>query len=360
MPNEKSRLSRRALVKLAGITFAGSRLGIGVAEGESSAPVSLFDGKTLDGWIQIENSATSLASAGITDPAALAVRLTTGPDAVSVFLRGRLQDSVKADLAAFSSASANAKAVISALVKDLNEVISGPSIYDKTRFGNIVPRPETEQLLKRNLTGQQLARLNKLLLEDAYPLELAKSASTGWILKEDTSGNTMASTGAGRGVIYTAKDYSRYRLMFTMRHVSGNPDHQACVLIFCARPQPGEKPLDALGGIQFQVPNGGHWDYRPGMNNNGGQEFTPVTKTQFDVHAWSRVEILADAAAGRARMAVAQPPGGKAVEIVDFKDATAGKVGPIAWQMHNAGLFDEYKDVTIELNPKDDDLLTVK
>ena len=52
--------------------------------------------------------------------------------------------------------------------------------------------------------------------------------------------------------------------MFTMRHVSGNPDHQACVLIFCSRPQPGEKPLDALGGIQFQVPNGGHWDYRPG------------------------------------------------------------------------------------------------
>jgi hypothetical protein len=23
--------------------------------------------------------------------------------------------------------------------------------------------------------------------------------------------------------------------------------------------------------------------------------------------------------------------------------------GPIAWQMHNAGLFDEFKDVTIEV-----------
>jgi hypothetical protein len=46
--------------------------------------------------------------------------------------------------------------------------------------------------------------------------------------------------------------------------------------------------------------------------------------------------------------------------MLDFKDATAGKVGPIAWQMHNAGLFDEYKDVTIELDPKDDDLITLK
>ena len=154
------------------------------------------------------------------------------------------------------------------------------------------PRPR--RLLQQNPRGQQLARLNKLLLEDAYPAELAKSSLTGWVVKD----GAMASTGAGRGVIYTAKDYRRFRLMFTMRHVSGNPDHQACVLIFCTRPQAGEKPLDALGGIQFQVPNGGHWDYRPGMNNNGGPAFTPVTKTRFDAHEWSRVEILADAATG--------------------------------------------------------------
>jgi hypothetical protein len=355
MQNETNHLSRRALVELAGITVACSIVGVGSAEGESRTS-ALFDGKTLDGWSQIENSATSLSSGGITDPAAFAGKLMNGPDAMSVFLRGRLQDSTKADLAAYSASSANAKGVIAALVKEINQVISGPSIYDQARAGNIVLRPETEQSLKRDPHGQQLARLNKLLLEDAYPGELAKSFSTGWVVKD----SAMASTGTGRGVIYTAKDYSRYRLMFTMRHISGNPDHQACVLIFCSRPQTGEQPLDALGGIQFQVPNGGHWDYRPGMNNNGGPEFTSVTKTQFDVHAWSRVEILADAAKGTARMAVAQPPGNKAVEVLDFNDATAGKVGPIAWQMHNAGLFDEYKDVTIEPDPKDDNLITLK
>jgi hypothetical protein len=353
MRNEMTHLSRRALVKMAGITAAGIAVG---AKGESPAAVSLFDGKTLSGWSQIENSATSLASGGITDPAAFAGKLTNGPDAVSAFLRGQLQDSVKTDLAAFSASSVNAKAVVSAVVKDLNQVISGPSIYDNARFSKVTLRPETAQLLKQTASGQQLARLNKLLIEDAYPEELAKSVSTGWIVKD----GAMASTGAGRGVIYTAKDYSRYRLLFTMRHVSGNPDHQACVLIFCSRPQPGEKPLDALGGIQFQVPNGGHWDYRPGMNSNGGPEFTSVTKTHYEVHEWSRVEILADAAKGAARMAVAQPMGSKAVEVLDFKDPAAGKGGPIAWQMHNAGLFDEYKDVTIELEPKDDDLITVK
>jgi hypothetical protein len=318
--------------------------------------VSLFDGKTVDGWIQIENSATTLSSGGITDPAAFAAKLAGGPDPVSEFLRGRLQDSVKADLASYSPANANAKAVISALVKDLNQTISGPSIYDQVRFRNVARRQETDQLLDHATGPQDVARLNKLLLEDAYPNELAKSVSTGWTVKD----GTMTSTGSGRGVIYTARDYSRFRLIFTMRHVSGNPDHQACVLIFCTRPKVDEKPLDALGGIQFQVPRGGHWDYRPDMNNAGGAEFTSVTKVNFDPHEWSRVEILADASKGEARMAVAQPIGSRAVEVLDFKDPTAGRVGPIAWQMHNAGLFDEYKDVTIETDPADDGLITVR
>jgi hypothetical protein len=323
-------MRRRTLLKLAGMTAAGSLL--------RAATIPLFNGKTLDGWHQIENSATAFNAAGITDPAAFTAKLATGQDPISTFLRGKVDTSGTP-----------------ALVKNLNQLIAGDSLFDKTRFAAVALRPETARLLQQNPLGQQLARLNKLLLEDAYPAELAKSVTTGWVVKD----GAMASTGVGRGVIYTAKDHSRFRLMFTMRHVSGNPDHQACVLIFCTRPPEGEKPLDALGGIQFQVPNGGHWDYRPGMNNAGSAEFTTINKTRYDAHAWNRVEILADATQGTARMAVA-PVGEKAVEVLDFKDPAAGKPGPIAWQMHNAGLFDEYKDVTIEPDPKDDDLITVR
>ena len=42
-------------------------------------------------------------------------------------------------------------------------------------------------------------------------------------------------------------------------------------------------------------------------------------------------------------MAVAQPLGSKAVEVLAFHDSSAGKAGPIALQMHNAGLFDEQR-----------------
>jgi len=357
MQNETNHLNRRNFVKLAGITAAGcSFIGIGNTEAESRKTIALFDGKTLDGWIQIENNAISLSTGGIIDQPAFAAKLANGTDAVSVFLRSRLEVLVRADLPAYSATNVNAKALLSTLVKDINQVINGPSIYEQARFSHVVLRPETGELLKQNLRGMQLARLNKLLLEDAYPAELAKSATTGWVVKD----GAMASTGVGRGVIYTAKDYDRYRLIFTMRHVSGNPDHAACVLIFCTRPVETELPPDALWGIQFQVPTGDHWDYRGGMSTDGGAEFTRLTKPQVNAHEWSQIELLVDATKGTARMAIAQPPGSKAIEVTDFKDLTAGKAGPIALQMHNPGLFDKYKDISIELDPKEDKLITTE
>jgi hypothetical protein len=358
MRKQANDLSRRGFVRLAGMTAAGCSVvgfGEGWAQGQAARAVSLFDGKTLAGWIDIENNATILGTDGIADPGAFASRLVSGTDAVSIFLRARLEPLVRVDLASYAAANANAKALLSATVKDINQVLAGPSIYDATRFSGVTLRLETEELLKGSPQGVRLARLNKLLLEDAYPAELAKGATAGWMVKD----GAIASTGVGRGVLYTAKDYGRYRLMLTMRHVSGQPDHPAPVLIFCQRPQGDEMPLDALGGIQFDVPSGGHWDYRPGMNKDGGAEYTQVAKVPFDVHTWSHIELLVDASTGTARMAVAQPVGSKAVEVLDFKDATAGRVGPIALQMHNAGLFDEYKDLTIEVDPKGERLITV-
>ena len=322
-----------------------------------NAPKALFDGSSLDGWIQVHNSETSFAAGDIADLAGLAKKLSDRSDPVSAFVSDQLDDATKATLAACSPSisDADAKAAKSALARDLARMVSGAALGETTAFGSVPQRTETQALLRQNPHGRDLVHLNRLLLEDAFPAELAKSVGPGWIVKN----GVMASTGTGRGVIYTAGDYDRFRLLFTMRHVAGNPDHQACVLIFCTRPQPGEVPLDALGGIQFQVPMGGHWDYRPGQNNAGGEEFNVVTKPQFDPHEWSRVEILADASAGTARMAVAQPVGSKAVEVLDFKNPAAGKAGPIGWQMHNAGLFDEYKDVSIEVNPKAGSLILV-
>ena len=178
-----------------------------------------------------------------------------------------------------------------------------------------------------------------------------------WVVKN----GMLASVGAARGVIYTKESYGgRYRVIFDVRHHAGKPDHRAGVLVFCTPPVEGEKPADTLNGIQFQVPNGGHWDYRKGKNNAGKDFFTRLVNPKFDERQWSRVEILVDPATGVARMAVAQPVGSPAVEVLNFKDAAAGRAGPFALQMHNKGLFDEFANIAIEVDPVRNDLITTK
>lgn len=182
----------------------------------------------------------------------------------------------------------------------------------------------------------------------------------GWVQVPANSwtvtNGVMASKGTARGEIYTTGVYSHYRILFSHRHnIAATGNHYGSALVFCDTPPPN---TDALHGIQFGLPNGAHWDYRAGHNNNGGSLFHVVNKPGFGYTTWSRVEILVDASKGTARMAVAQPVGTKAVEVLDFSDPTAGKAGPVAFQMHNAGLFDEYKDITIEVNPTVNDLIT--
>src|SRR5258706_443074 len=62
-----------------------------------------------------------------------------------------------------------------------------------------------------------------------------KGTNAGWVV----TNCVIASTGAGRGTLYTEGAYGHFRLTFLMRHVTGNKDHQACVLIFCRRPADG-------------------------------------------------------------------------------------------------------------------------
>jgi hypothetical protein len=174
-----------------------------------------------------------------------------------------------------------------------------------------------------------------------------------WEVKD----GAMASKGTARGYIYTAKDYENYRVIFTLRQVSGN--HQPCILIFGTRPPPS---MDALGAIQIQPPNGYGWDYRPGHNDAGKGLFTQ-TNPKLDIHQWSRCEVLVKGSVGEARMACCQMTTDtpcKGIPTVTFKDPTAAKKGPFALQMHNGGIHDEYKDLTIEENPTVDDFITTK
>lgn len=315
----------------------------------------IFDGRTLDGWIQAPVAPFRFAREDVIDLSTFAQRISEQPDAISAHVQAQFDDDGKAALTALIATRPSPRDATRMFFRNLNDrvVSAGTSLYDEARFRGVALRPETENLRRENPTGLALARLNRLLLEDAFPDHLVKSPSTGWTVKD----GVMASTGAGRGVIYTREDYTHYRVVFQVRQSSGN--HVPGVLIFCERPPAGELGRDALGSIQFQVPNGGHWDYRPGINKAGTHFMRPV-RVRFDLQEWAQVEILVNAKTGTARMAVAQPVGTCAIENLQFDDPAAAKTGPFALQMHNAGLFDEFKDLRIEIDPAEDRLITVE
>jgi hypothetical protein len=59
-----------------------------------------------------------------------------------------------------------------ALISALNEVLDGPSVFDEQRFANVLLDTETRTLLGQKPTGNLLAVLNRLLLEQAYKGEI--------------------------------------------------------------------------------------------------------------------------------------------------------------------------------------------
>jgi len=160
------------------------------------------------------------------------------------------------------------------------------------------------------------------------------------------TGGAIHGNGTSRGWIYYNQQVGTFRWIFDVRQVSGN--HAPTVLIWGTT-----NPIrDALSGIQFQPPNGGHWDYRPGKNNGGGSLFKQLPHDKIDVHQWAQCELIANQSTGIARMACCPlAPGAttcKATEVLDFKDPTAGRVGPLAIQVHNSGIHDEYKSLYVE------------
>ena len=105
------------------------------------------------------------------DPQSLAQRLTDHPDPLSKYLWNRLPGhSRQAVLAA--PQPENLEQV---LVEGLNGIIREDSIYREERFAGVTLSANTRSLIGLKLSGPLLARLNRLLLEDAYPREIVKS-----------------------------------------------------------------------------------------------------------------------------------------------------------------------------------------
>jgi hypothetical protein len=127
----------------------------------------------------VTNPLSSEDFVGVPSLAAKLIR-PAATDGVSRFLTNQLSSDTWSVLEDYEQnpSSAGAKFLVEFLADDLNGIIQAP-IYEPHRFESVSLSPDTSALLVQNNPASTLL-LNRLLLSDAYPLELS-SGSTNWI-----------------------------------------------------------------------------------------------------------------------------------------------------------------------------------
>jgi len=142
-------------------------------------------------------------------------------------------------------------------------------------------------------------------------------------------------------------NFGDFRLILKSRLVSESNHLGVCFW--------GERRTDFRYGDCVLVipPHGGMWDYRPGK---GSPPRENIPHTKADPHQWHETEVLGNIKTGTLRMAV------NGIEIVRYKDEDPSRLkrGPIGLQIHSGASIVEYKDLEVEIDPKEDRLLTVK
>jgi len=111
----------------------------------------------------------ALSSEDLHDLPSLIARLRQ-KDRFTEYLSGRLSPPTRALVAGYGGG--RDQELRDALVGELNEIIVGPSIYDESRFAGVELHPETREAIAAEPQGEDLAWLNRHLLEDAFPRAL--------------------------------------------------------------------------------------------------------------------------------------------------------------------------------------------
>ena len=110
----------------------------------------------------------------VRDPAGLASKLREPQDPISRFIASQLSPKTVAILEKSRAYGTPPAELRHELVNALNHLLPRPDLYREERFAGVSLPDEVRQRLTRLPHGDQLVRLNRALLESAYPQELPK------------------------------------------------------------------------------------------------------------------------------------------------------------------------------------------
>jgi SAM-dependent methyltransferase len=147
---------------------------------KSIAELIESDYDVLDRFIPdgVETDSSAFSMSEITDARMLAGKLRepSHNDLVSAFLRKLLSPGTR-DL--LSKGVVNSDLQLKRVLwQELDGIIRSTALYDANRFSNTPLSPETQKLREQNPRGEKLIRLNRRLLEDAYPQEIYRNLRT--------------------------------------------------------------------------------------------------------------------------------------------------------------------------------------
>lgn len=138
----------------------------------------------------LSNNTTSLPPEKITNSVALATKLREHNDEISKYVWEDLSRITRNKLSSTNNPPLTTNELAQTLSKGLTTVISDPELYQPERFAGINFPPQTQDLLTNHPQGDDLLRLNILLLESAYPKELSASRP-GYIYRHPWAKNIV-------------------------------------------------------------------------------------------------------------------------------------------------------------------------
>jgi hypothetical protein len=142
-------------------------------------------GKRRDGWVYgpikslpDKPECWLINEEDIKDPTSLLIKLRFGTESVSEYLLGKLSNETSAALSGYDGAGELANELVSAVVADLNDALRAERFYDQPCFATIEMTDEIRKLTESKVEGVDLIRLNRRLLEQAYPAEITRRVLT--------------------------------------------------------------------------------------------------------------------------------------------------------------------------------------
>lgn len=135
----------------------------GFADFADKEKVKLLRKNVVIPWFTVED---------FLNPFGISNKILSSPDPFSKHLKTLFSPQ---SLETLSNPNSTAQQQKFVLIEELNKAIQGPLLYDDQRFADINLSSDAKRLKAQNPKAEDLIRLNRLLLEDAYSRELRRN-----------------------------------------------------------------------------------------------------------------------------------------------------------------------------------------